>query len=297
MPAPALAAKPLRAYAKVNLFLRVLSRRPDGFHEIETLFAGIDRYDELTIEAAAQWSLHCTDATLDAGDSNLVTRAWRAANAAWGPLPPVRVQLRKSIPAGAGLGGGSADAATALRAFSTLAEPRPAERSIRRVAAQLGADVPFLLRPQHAALASGRGEKIVPWEGFPACWLVIAIPQPGVATAEAYARCTPSPDGPALDEIEWAWPIGDLDWLARFVHNDLEAAVLPWRPDLAAAKESLRRAGALSSTMTGSGSGFVGLCRSQEHAEGVLARLPADLPGFVARTLCDDSGPPEGAQT
>ena len=147
------------AHAKVNLLLRVLRRREDGFHEIETLIASISLHDSLVIEPADRLEFYCDQPGL-AGDDNLVLRAARAFFAETNREPKVRLTLRKKIPHGAGLGGGSGDAAAALRGLNRFFDASVSNEKLSSVAAKLGSDVPFFLK-ETAATCTGRGEIVV----------------------------------------------------------------------------------------------------------------------------------------
>ncbi len=174
------------AHAKVNLFLRVLRRREDGFHEIETLIAPITLHDSLVIEPADGLQFYCDQPGL-AGDANLVVRAARAFFAETDREPKVRLTLRKKIPHGAGLGGGSSDAAATLRGLNRFFDAQLSNETLSSLAAKLGSDVPFFLN-ETAATCSGRGEIVMPAPLSASLDLLLLKPEFGVPSAWAYSR-------------------------------------------------------------------------------------------------------------
>ncbi len=188
----------VRAYAKINLDLRVLGMRPDGFHELRTVFQSVSLHDTVAcIPREGPFAIECSAAGVPLDRSNLI---WRAAEALWralrrsGPICDVGVRLEKRIPLQAGLGGGSADAAAALVGLArTWNVPlRPAQ--LTDVAATLGADVPFFLAGG-TALGLGRGDEVYPLADLPRHWIVVLVPGFGVSTSEAYrlVRCRAGP--------------------------------------------------------------------------------------------------------
>lgn len=227
----------LPAHAKLNLDLAVRGVRPDGFHEISTRFQTISLHDLLLIEPASGTDLN------GRRDDDLVLRAQRALEEAVGQRLPARFRLVKRIPSGAGLGGGSADAAAALRGLSRLYR---LDCDLSPIAAGLGSDVPFCLIGG-AAVATGRGERLVPAAGARG-WYALAWPGFPVATPAVYAK---------WDEIGGEGP------------NELTRAALAVEPRLA------EFAGKLGTgwQMTGSGSAFFKTCGSREEAEGAVGPL------------------------
>lgn len=229
----------LPAHAKLNLDLAVTGVRGDGYHELRTRFQAISLHDLLLVERAPATSLHGGVG----GDDDLVLRAQRALERAAGRALPARFRLVKRIPAGAGLGGGSADAAAALRGLARL---HGIDADLAPIAATLGADVPFLLHGG-AAVATGTGERLAPTRPD-AGWYAIAWPGFAVSTAQVYAR--------------WDRVGGDGD-------NELTRAAFDVEPNLA------EFAGMLGDgwRMTGSGSAFFRPCPTREDAERAAGRL------------------------
>src|SRR5438045_3159458 len=174
------------ARAKVNLFLRVLRRREDGFHEIETLMVPIALHDSIEIEPANSFQFHCDEREL-AGEDNLVVRATRLFFSETNREPKVRLTLKKRIPHGAGLGGGSSDAAATLRALNRFFEAALPSEKLQELAAQLGSDVPFFL-DTGAAICGGRGELVTPMTFPTPLNLLLLKPDFGIASSWAYSR-------------------------------------------------------------------------------------------------------------
>jgi 4-diphosphocytidyl-2-C-methyl-D-erythritol kinase len=257
------------APAKANLVLQVGARRADGLHDLCSLFASLDLCDELSFEPAGSDEVLCSGVE----GPNLVTKALDAFRAEVPGLPPLRVRVHKRIPVAAGLGGGSADAAAALRAANRLAGEPLGEDALRSIAAGVGADVPSQVHPRHA-LVTGAGEGIEPIE-LPHMTLVLAPVREGLSTAAVYAEADripstrPKLDPDALRRLAAA----PLAAFARGLENDLEAAALSLRPELAATLGALREAGALAARITGSGPTAFGVFESVTEAEQAAALL------------------------
>jgi 4-diphosphocytidyl-2-C-methyl-D-erythritol kinase len=263
-----------RAPAKINLLLRVLERRADGFHELRTLLQSIALHDTLTVRAVrGPFRLESTDAACPSDRTNLV---WRAAARVWtaagrkGAPRNIAIRLTKRIPMQAGLGGGSSDAAAALRMLG--ARWRVKTSRLRQIAASLGSDLPYFFEGG-AVLAVGRGEVLSPVADLPAFWVTLAIPNFGVSTADAYRWLDEDRRRPVLDT-----PL-DKD-------NDLELPVIKRHPEIGRLIRALGRAGAIHAAMSGSGSAVFGLFRQRgaaEQAARVLAKGTTRT--IVTRTL------------
>ena len=224
----------VRSYAKINWSLRITGKRPDGFHDLETVFQTISLHDELTFTSAEQTTLTCDDPTIPTDDSNLVLRAARAVNA-----PPMAIALRKRIPAGGGLGGGSSNAAATLKVLGN--------GDLRDAALNLGSDVPFFLLGG-TAYATGRGEVLTPLPSLAGIPLLLVLPEERVLTKDAFSRIT-----------RYAPPLG-IDAYRDFANftNDFEEPVFALLPRLRELKERMLLAGATWAGMSGSGSTIVG---------------------------------------
>jgi 4-diphosphocytidyl-2-C-methyl-D-erythritol kinase len=278
----------VRAHAKVNLDLRVLGSRPDGYHELRTVFQTIELHDTLVCRArAGAFTLKCRTAAVPLDATNLV---WMAAAALWkalgraGEPRDALITIAKTIPVSAGLGGGSADAAAALHALARLWGGAPLTL-LREVAGGVGADVPFFLSGG-TALGLGRGEEIYPLVDLPPHWVVVVRPPFGVSTAEAYAwydedRAAGLREPRELQILPVPWPTR-----AAQMVNDLEPPVLRRHPEIADLKSSLEDAGAIATAMSGSGSAVFALFRSRAAAAKAVRPLSrGGARALLTRTL------------
>ena len=261
----------LPAFAKINLRLRVLGRRDDGYHEIETAFQTITLHDRLTFEPldGGRVELSCDSAEVPADESNLVHRAALALRGRYGVRAGARVTLEKRIPAQAGLGGGSADAAVALLGLARLWRLAPGPAELAELGARLGADVPFFLTGG-TALGTGTGTTITALEDAPARHLVVVTPGVKVSTAEAYEAL----NAPALTKVEGAANLsvsragsGISGSTCEALRNDFEAVVFQLHPEIGRAREALLGAGARGALLSGSGSSVFGFFDSEGEAE------------------------------
>ena len=260
---------------KVNLLLNILGKRPDGFHELETLFHPVNLCDQLTFERGGSGiTLTCSDVSLPVDSTNLVHRAATKFLEAAQIRDGVRLHLEKKIPLAAGLGGGSGNAATTLLGLNELfGRPLPAEK-IDALAASLGSDVNFFLQNK-PALATGRGEKIQALEPFAAmrgAAFLLIHPGFGVSTAWAYQNLARFPaalngDAGRAQKLAARLKAGDLSAAAPEFYNSLEAPVLEKFPLLALFQEFLREHGATVALMSGSGSTTFAIVSGVKAAE------------------------------
>lgn len=247
---------------KVNLLLNILGRRPDGFHELETLFHPVALCDTLHFERSSGGiTLTCSDLRLATDGGNLVQRAAVAFREAAGITDGVKLHLEKRIPLAAGLGGGSGNAATTLAGLNELFGGPLSALQLHELAARLGSDVPFFLQ-NRPALATGRGESLEPLDFFPALTgktFLLIHPGFGIATAWAYQQLAKHPDalhgrpGRARQLVELL-RTSDARTAGRAFYNALETPALKKFPILALYQEFLRANGALAALMSGSGS-------------------------------------------
>jgi len=266
-----------RAFAKVNLFLRVLAREADGFHGIETLFCRISLADDLTVERTASGvSLETAADNLGPPENNLAARAAQMVLDATGRRFGVRLVLSKHIPVGAGLGGGSSDAAAALVAVNQLANNAVPRHELLQLAARLGSDVPFFVSDAALALAWAHGDRMIRLPPLPSAPMLVVSPARGVATADAYgwldaARTAPLRRGGLALDLDALTTWGDI---GRMAGNDFEAAVFEYRPELRAAFEALVATRPLVCRMTGSGAALFAVYRSARDREDARMMLP-----------------------
>jgi 4-diphosphocytidyl-2-C-methyl-D-erythritol kinase len=274
---------------KINLYLRIVRRREDGFHELETVFQSVGGGDVLTAEPAGDLSLRCSDAALSTGPANLVSRA---AMKLWERFPEAAgrgaaLHLEKHTPMGAGMGGGSVDAAATLVLLSALWGISPSADELAAIAAELGSDVPFFLHGG-TALGAGRGEKLEPLP-TPRLWLVLVRPPVSVDTGSAYGQWRPEAcDATTVAEFTEALAVGDPHRIAAHLRNDLEPGVAACYPEIGAAREWLRAQGALGARMTGSGSVVFGIARDEAHAESIAAEPGVPGEAWTVRCLTAD---------
>jgi 4-diphosphocytidyl-2-C-methyl-D-erythritol kinase len=279
----------VKAHAKINLTLSVLGKRPDGFHQVETVLQTLSLADRLEIgpqESGLAFSCNCPE--LDGAD-NLCARAaarLAALRQAQGDSEQRRgaarhtvgawFSLRKEIPAGAGLGGGSSDAAAALRGLNVLWEFNHPPEDLHLVAVELGSDVPFFLYGG-TALAFGRGEQVTPLKTHPDLWLVLAKPPASLSTTEVYAafdeealpESEETPTAAMIDAVAGGEPAA----IAACLHNDLEAAALRVYPEVGEVKEAMLAAGCLGAAMSGSGSAVFGIAADRAAAQQAAKEL------------------------
>ena len=283
------------APAKVNLFLRIVGQRSDGYHLLDSLMAPVSLYDAIEIQAErreqseSRITLTCDKPDLPTDQSNLAYRAALLICRATETTATIRIDLKKNIPAGAGLGGGSSDAAAVLKALNRLLSLGLNVSQLCQLAAQIGADVPFFI-PCGLARVSGIGDILAPLAPLPRRWLVIVVPPLAVSTPWAYRRFDElSPDvacSPAdsiVRIIAQQWPD-----VGVFV-NDLEQAVLPEHPLIAHSKSRLLELGAEMALMSGSGSAVFGVFAGQLQAQQTAATFTDSKQAFVV-TLVYDSG-------
>jgi 4-diphosphocytidyl-2-C-methyl-D-erythritol kinase len=264
------------AHAKANLFLRVLGRETSGYHSLETLFTLLELADTLTVERTAQGiELAVEGAETGPAEQNLAYRAATLVLDATGRRFGVRIRLVKLIPVGAGLGGGSSDGAAALHAVNALADHRVPRAEILRLAAQLGADVPFLASGAPLALAWGRGERMFRVAAPPPAPGLLVVPPFGVNTAKAYelldqGRDWSKPRGAVVLDAE---AFGTWGGIARLGGNDFEVPVFGKEPELRVLYERLCATRPLLARLSGSGSALVAIYRTERDRDAAALEI------------------------
>ncbi len=273
----------LKSPCKINLLLNILGPRPDGFHELETVLQPVALCDTLVLaKTPAGLELSCSDPSLPVDATNLVWRAAANFFAATGIADGVRIHLDKKVPREAGLGGGSANAATTLRGLNQLFGQPLSPQALHNLAAGLGSDVPFFLQ-DGPALATGRGEclrPLVPFAALDGCWVLLVHPGFGIATAWAYRALARFPESQRgrpgrAEQLVRALAAGDLSRAAPQFYNALEAPAFAKFPWLALARDFLEENGATVSRMTGSGSALFALVPDQNRGEALRERVLA----------------------
>ncbi len=238
----------LRAFAKINLDLRILGRRDDGYHEIRTILQTIDWNDEIHMERSDHFEFAALGVADD--DSNLVVRAARAYEQVSGIKANVRIQLIKNIPIGRGLGGGSADAAATIIGLQRLNKTLLDRDRVYEALRSLGSDVPFFAVGGQAA-AFGRGDEVAGLDEFTDAWLVLVDPEIAIRTSDAYSWLTLSDKS---NSIEGFRDEGVSGCESEHPRNDFEGPVFERYPVLSDIKVQLQRSGAYHASLTGSGS-------------------------------------------
>jgi len=272
----------LRICAKINPYLRVVQRRPDGYHEVELVLHSVSLMDEIDVVPGRGLAVTCDLDYVPTGPENL---AWKAAallreSAGDSVERGARVRILKRIPVGAGMGGGSADAAAALLALDALWGTRKSPEELHELAARLGSDVPFFLTGG-AQSGSGRGEQLRR-VAAPSLWLVLVKPAFSVATGWAYQSWQREAcGGVPIEEFLSNYALGAPAAIAQSLRNDLEPGVSRGHPEIQTIRRALLDAGALGARMTGSGSVVFGIA----HDEGDASRIAASLDSSLGR--CD----------
>ncbi|MEX1257515.1 MAG: 4-(cytidine 5'-diphospho)-2-C-methyl-D-erythritol kinase [Gemmatimonadota bacterium] len=281
-----------RAPAKVNLRLRVLERESDGYHRLETVFQALELADTLEIALTDQPGIvlevrGVPDGEIGRPEENLAVRAAvrlvRAVEAGGGRPPGISIRLEKAIPHGAGLGGGSSDAAAVLHGVNALLGAPISREELVRMAKELGADVPFFVSETSRAIGLGRGDEISPLPPLPRRPLLLVVPAPGIVTGWAYGvlaahriltgeRIAPRSEPDRASAEDWAG-------VARVAGNDFEAALFPHRPELEQLKEVLLEGGARPALLSGSGSALFGVFEEEGAATRAAERVGAAFPG------------------
>jgi 4-diphosphocytidyl-2-C-methyl-D-erythritol kinase len=270
------------APAKVNLFLEVLGKRDDGYHELETLLVAVSLYDSLVFqeEPSGAIAFRCDDAAIPQGRENLVVRSALLIRQETGGQRGGSIWLRKRIPAAAGLGGGSSDAAATLAALNELWQLGLKLPDLQRLGARIGSDVPFFFHTP-AAVGRGRGEQLTPLLLTQPLHMVLVCPEEGVSTAEVYRRLEPPGDRRAIEPILESLSRGDIAQLGRLLFNRLEPTAGQLCPAIPAARESLRASGLAGPLVTGSGSACFGLAASRRAAVAAARSIRERFPGRV----------------
>ncbi|HBD42964.1 MAG TPA: 4-(cytidine 5'-diphospho)-2-C-methyl-D-erythritol kinase [Bacteroidetes bacterium] len=280
----------MRSYAKINLGLHVLERLDNGYHQIETGMVYIDWWDQLNIRQAASFEFHVSDSTIPTDDQNLVVKAYRAFEDHVGLADGhhYAIDLMKQVPTGAGLGGGSANAAAVLLALNELEQSGCTKEDLIELSTSIGSDIAFFLGAQ-PAISSGQGHQLETLPIQPNAWIVVVNPGFESSTAEAYAQCEPNPE-PILP-LKTLLMEEPLEEWRLLLENDLEPAVIARHDMIGLLKDQLYEFGAIYASMSGSGSSVFGLFEQEFvafHASDSLTKLGyktnVTAPNFVPDT-------------
>ncbi len=271
----------VKARAKINLTLDVLGKRPDGYHEVETIMQTIELHDVVVLEEAEHGiDVTASNPLLPGGESNIAYRAARLMMDEFGIKKGIRIRIDKNIPVAAGLAGGSADAAAVMKGLNRLWGLGLSQEDLLTKGALLGSDVPFCIRGG-TALARGRGEIIHSLPDVPEIWLVLVKPSLEVSTAEIYKnfrpeRVTRRPDTRAMIN---ALQTGDLRRIIENLANVLESVTLERYPAVLQLKRVMEESGLPMPLMSGSGPSVFGIAEDRVAAEKAAERLKAQMPG------------------
>jgi 4-diphosphocytidyl-2-C-methyl-D-erythritol kinase len=266
----------LLAPAKVNLFLEVLGKRPDGYHDLETLMVAVDLRDQLEFWPDESLTLTCDDPGLTCGPDNLVLKAAERLRQVANYRGGVRIRLEKRIPMQAGLGGGSSDAAATLKGLNRLWKLGLPDAELARLGGEVGSDVAFFFSPG-AAWCTGRGEKVEPVTMGRQLDFVLACPGVGLSTANVFRRVSVPAKPQSGEMLRRAVEHGDVEEIGRRLHNRLQEPAEALCPAVREAREKLQKAGPAGALMTGSGSAVFAVCRDRSDAIRVARTMSAEV--------------------
>jgi len=268
----------LKAPAKINLFLEITAKRPDGYHNLETVMQTISLCDELSVEdlgaADTRIILECSSKELPVDEGNIVYRAAQALKKFYNINRGARIFLKKEIPTGAGLGGGSSDAAAAIKGLAGIWNIKAEKNDLEKIAAELGADVPFFLTGG-TALCEGKGEIVTPLPPIARMPVILANPGFGVATPSVYKKVTfPLTKPRKIHKITRLICRGSFNGqnASDYCFNRLEEFVFPDYPQIAEIKSVLTELGC-ASLMSGSGATVFGILGSESQSETIKSKL------------------------
>lgn len=272
------------APAKVNLLLEILSKRPDGYHELQMIMAGISLYDKITITPSDHLYMTCNDAALPLDESNLVIQAALAFIKFTNRSVNAHIHLEKRIPSAAGLGGGSSDAAATLRGLDQYCSTGLNPGDLEKLGVALGADVPFFVRPGHK-IARGIGERLSPITLNTELNLVLINPGYPLSTAEIYRKFRLTSK---VKQTNVPPSLKGLSEVVRLLRNDLEPVVLANHPEVAAIKRLLENSGCSGCLMSGSGPTVFGIFEDAKLIDGVVKKaIGKGYMAWAAGTVSD----------
>ena len=268
----------LPSFAKINLLLRVLGKRDDGFHELFTIFQTVSLHDDLHFSESNEITLTCDDERIPVGETNLIVKAARVLQEKFDLKKGARIHLEKRIPAPGGLGGGSSNAAVALLGLAQLWEINLSFEKLLEIGKQIGSDVPFFFFGGTCA-ATGRGTEIAPIEDLSEIFLLIVTPNVDVSTAAAFARLNASRLTKEASKSILQICLSEakaLDLRHTELKNDFEASVFAAAPEIKRVKEKLLELGAIRAQMSGSGASVFAVFEKEETRQATLKALEAE---------------------
>ncbi len=273
----------LKAPAKINLFLEILGKRDDGYHEVETVMQEIDLVDILQFEEIQEGvRLKCNDKNIPSDENNLVCKAANLILNECGIKKGVLISLEKNIPVGAGLGGGSSDAAATLKALNSLWKIGLNDTELMKFAARLGSDIPFFIKGK-TSLCSGRGEKITPIEVKSEMNYLIIFPHINISTTTIYRNLKIDLTKKIIDVSFFlnALKHHKVSGISKLLFNRLEEVIFATYPDLLDVKKALGNFDFCGLSISGSGSAFFGLCKDRQQAESIKGKIELNNIGNV----------------
>jgi 4-diphosphocytidyl-2-C-methyl-D-erythritol kinase len=272
----------LNSPAKINIGLNIVSKRSDGFHNLETFFYPIyDLHDKLIFEFSDNYIFDSNNTDLVKDPDNLIRRAHTLLEEFTSKKIPIKITLIKNIPIGAGLGGGSSNAASTLVGINEMFKLNIKEKDLFELALKLGSDVPFFIKSK-PAIGRSRGEKLIQCNTYFEQTLVIVNPGIHISTKEAFSNIIPKPS-----EFDYNYflvkEVVDLSYLKNNISNDFERYIFDKYKKIADIKNLFYNNGALFSMMSGTGSTVYGIMKNEEDAEKVLNQLPDDYFKFISK--------------
>ncbi|HJR44424.1 MAG TPA: 4-(cytidine 5'-diphospho)-2-C-methyl-D-erythritol kinase [Actinomycetota bacterium] len=284
----------VRTGAKLNLFLRVLGLRPDGYHELESIFHSVEFADVLEVAPADEISVTMRagegfEGDLPPQEENLIYKAALALGERAGTSAGAAIEVTKRIPIGGGLGGGSSNAAGAIIALNELWDVRLERADMIELARSLGSDVLYCIEGGATSLVTGRGDKLAPLPSVTPLWFVLGISTKPLLTAEVYAHfdTLEASEHPGPAPMTMALGEGDKAGVAALLYNDLQTAAFDLRPELSGKLDALVAAGAIGAGMTGSGPTLFGIASD----EGSARRIAQSAAGDFDRVVVTSSAP------
>jgi len=259
----------INSNAKINLALRITARRPDGYHDLSTLFQEIDLYDTLEFTPAGNFGFYSEHPGLTGGADNLCTKAYRRMEQIAPHQQPWHIKLNKNIPIGAGLGGGSSNAAAVIKFLNKIWQINLSDANLIRLARQIGSDVPFYINGKTQG-GAGVGEILTPLVLPEEFVILLVLPEINVSTAWAYRQFNPANCKPPYDFTELTAG-GRIHW--ESFENQFEPVVFPAYPQLTKLKDQIRSTGALYAGLSGSGSALFGVFADQSKAQAAAVQL------------------------
>jgi len=261
------------APAKINLFLNVLGKREDNYHEIETILQKIELYDTIILEEKDEGiELECGQVP---GEENLAYKATNLLRQELGIKKGVKIKIEKNIPIAAGLGGGSSDAAATLIGLNKLWQIGLEQNDLLTLASKIGADVPFFIFKEGLALGTGIGSIITPLPPLPQFWLILICPKIKISTTKVYKNLKFILTNEVIESkiIQNVFKEGNIEKISKLLYNTLEKIVFPKYPVIKRLKDELLHAGALGALMSGSGSSIFGMVKTKIEAINIYNKL------------------------